>query len=135
MKRRNFLKLLGISPIVPSVLMAKEKFGPSERDKSFAKLTEISDYGTTSRPFIWHNDIWFFADQNIIMWCPKNELASFNSSSNTWRKITLGSYDTYDFWVHEEGKLYWCGKKERYEILSMAQDGSISIRFDCNFEN
>ena len=81
MKRRNFLKLLGVSPVIPSVLMAKEK----------ATLTlhvgtdeEITDEWKPDNEFEWHehkNGEWhlvvpyrdyeFFADrkfENIIVY-------------------------------------------------------------------
>ena len=38
MKRRNFLKLLGVSPIVPSVLMAKETIHDSLMRQGFRPL-------------------------------------------------------------------------------------------------
>lgn len=45
MKRRNFLKLLGVSPIVPSVLMAKEKeYIGFRHTKAFYKAWENAPF-------------------------------------------------------------------------------------------
>ncbi len=50
MNRRNFLKLLGVSPVLPSILMAKEKVRirtPKELDGAFVyggKLFRVYEY-------------------------------------------------------------------------------------------
>lgn len=127
MNRRSFLTALALSPLAPALLC--EKFGPSKQDESFAKLTEISDYGTCSGPFIQFKGIWYFSDQNIIKWCPKSELRSDN-----WRTVSLGSYEDFDFWQHDKDKLYWCGRHERWGVDSEPFGFDITLRFEGYFD-
>jgi hypothetical protein len=79
MKRRNFLKLLGLSPLVPSVLMAKLT---THRPEDIMTATEILNrraeiYGLSSVPKIW-TEMWdcdaktkVTFDENMV--CVKRE--------------------------------------------------------------
>ena len=82
---------------------------------------------SASAPFVQHNGIWFFADQDIIKYCPKDKLHWDN-----WESIRilfpLERYDYFDFWLLEEGKLFWCGEHDnRFEIIE-DYEGRICIK-------
>ena len=87
----------------------------------------IYDEMSASAPFVQHNGIWFFADQDIIKYCPKDKLHWDNWES---RRILfpLERYDYFDFWLLEEGKLFWCGEHDsRFEIIE-DYEGRICIK-------
>jgi hypothetical protein len=137
MKRRSFLQILGLVPFVGGILAAKEKFGPSKQDVALSKLAEIGDYGTTSSPFIWHRAMWFFSDRNIIKFQPDDDLSIDEDSSpdekGKWETIQLMQFEEFDFWLHEKGRLFWCGRREKWEVIVL--DGCfVKFQFTSFFD-
>ena len=96
-----------------------------------AELQKYSVYSTQSAPFIRHSGFWFFADQNIIKYCPENKLAWDN-----WETIRIDSYDTFDFWQKIEGELCWVGEHEKWEILVNPDHNimPVQIRWSGNWD-
>ena len=112
MKRRDFLKLIGVS-ILSSVVVVKSKLLPSRQDYIYAELQKHADYSTQSAPFIQFWDVWFFADADIIKYCPVSELRWDN-----WSTLRIQNCpDVFDYWQKIEGKFYWVGKRNRWEVL------------------
>ena len=121
MKRRDFLKIIGIVPFCGLVL-GKSNPLPSKRDYVSAALQECSDYSTQSAPFIRYRGIWFFADANTIKYCPENKLRWDN-----WGTIQI-HIDTFDFWSKIEDNFYWVGEHEKWEILVNPKDNLTPVR-------
>ena len=118
MNRRSFLKICGLLPFGAGLAVVGDSGAsegqrrPSKRDVVFAPLWEMADHATMSAPFVQHEDIWFFADQDVIKYCPKSDLRWDN-----WNTIVLEGNDYFDFWLLDEGNLYWCGKHNKWEIV------------------
>ena len=132
MNRRNFFKV--VTGFVAGIFVsstAKPKTicrlksgppGPTTSDIIYAKLWQCADYATMSAPFVQHKGVWFFADQNVIKYCPKNKLRWDN-----WKSIYIVD-DCFDFWLLDEGKLYWVGEHEKWEILTNPDDNLVPVR-------
>ncbi len=115
--RRAFLKLATMLPF-GGLVLGKSNPLPSKRDYVSAELQEVSDYSTQSAPFVRYKGIWFFADENVIKWCPEKKLLWDN-----WDAIYINDRpDTFDFWSKIEGSLYWVGEHERWEVLVNPDD-------------
>lgn len=120
MKRRDFLKRCSILPFIGSLVAvaqsgdSERNLTPSKNDYICAELQKHADYATQSAPFIQFWGVWFFADQNIIKYCPVNELRSDN-----WETIYIQDcwYDVFDYWQKIDGKIYWVGERNKWEIL------------------
>lgn len=125
MKRRDLLKSVLFAPFA-GLLKGKSNQLPSVQDVAHAKLWECADYATMTSPFVQHNGIWFFADQNIIKYCSKNKLRWDN-----WESIQIEEYDSFDFWQLDKGKLYWCGEYKRWELLTQP----VRIQLDGVYDN
>lgn len=120
MKRREFLKLAAIIPF-SSIVMGKNNPKPSGKDVAMGNLWEAADYATSGGPFVLHEGIWFFADNQTVRWCPKDELDKrSNTFKHPWDSCPIGAepIDRFDFWKKTEGKLYWFGKHICYEVLT-----------------
>ena len=121
--RRDFLKLATTLPF-GSLLLGKSSPLPSKQDYVCAELQECSNYSTQSAPFIRHLGFWFFADANIIKYCPENKLLWDN-----WDTIYINDNpDAFDFWSKIESSLYWVGEHERWEILVNPDDRVMPVR-------
>lgn len=119
MKRREFLKYIGAIPFAGSLLSANRHPMPTEKDLLWADVTRISTYSTSEGPFTQYYGIWFFADQDNILWCPLNDLRVDNWSSFTVPQ----SGERFHFWLQEEGKLFWVGK--RCKLLIVCNQGEV----------
>lgn len=112
MKRREFLKYIGAIPFAGSLLSANRHPMPTEKDLLWADVTAISTYSTSEAPFTQYKGIWFFADRDIILWCPLNDLRSDN-----WSSCTVPvTGERFDFWLQEDGQLFWVGKHTKWYI-------------------
>ena len=123
MKRRSFIQGLIAALFAPKVLVGKsqdksptpgiilpEKSPPANEHNSttagYNSATEMSE-------LVCHKGIVFFADEEIIRWCPVDKLRW-----GSWGRASIGKedYDRFCFWQKHEGKLYWCGKYTRWEV-------------------
>ena len=123
MNRRSFFKV--VTGFVAGIFWPRAKVKarmPSEQDNICAELQKYADYATQSAPFIQYLDVWFFADANIIKYCPVKELRWDN-----WTTLHFGNYpnltflqdcpDIFDFWQKIDGKLYWVGEYYKWQVL------------------
>lgn len=136
MNRRRFLKICGLLPIGGSLSLA-ESVGASEGKPQSNPSSSIS-YGVScssdpdesedkyvfESPFVLYKGIWFFSDQNVIRYCSEKTLSDLREVryipatvvNNNWIPITIVGGD-FDYWWLYKDRLYWCGKKEVWEIL------------------
>lgn len=125
MNRRSFFKV--VTGFVAGLFWPRTKVCmPSEQDNIYAELQKCADYATQEAPFIQYLDVWFFADSNIIKYCPVKELRWDN-----WTTISINyNPDAFDFWQKIDGKLFWCGEGEhdRWEILVNPDDNLMPVR-------
>jgi len=132
MKRRDFLKIIAVSPLnkmLLSYIPAEHKISPEvlrrreEINERFDNLIALSGY-------IRHHGFWFYAHKHnsFIQWCNvKSKWLTYGNRHNgypqpdaSWwmQNVSLDSHDRDNFvrWEKHEDKLFWCGRFRKWQL-------------------
>lgn len=127
MDRREFVKLIPAVAIAPVVLAQPDDWPVKPAGCGFPNLDTLTQ----------HNGVYFTAIRDTSPPVIKWEMLTLKRLCYPRRadKTTIDVVDTFDFWQHDCGELYWVGKHTRW-VMSFVPGLPETLRISlCGYRN